>query len=295
MAVPVQVMGGSSEMLAYGQFGQTERSILEEAARASQVLLHTTDSSSEASAWLDTHEASAILLGTGHQPENLAMGTRAQSRHRQLPILALTREPGDLDFAAAYSWGADDVVAPDKAWPLTQRLRALTRSLRSEQSTARGTALVAEVDQFRRVAIARALFNAGYDVRFALTPEDAQAFVREAQVTLVVLCTELCEDPVQFIHAALHAGSQAKFIVSAEPRRHNGLSQGLARESQARLTDASAPPENVVFLANELEAGALPNKRASPRIPDRSWPLRMAGRCRDGTGDAPPQRCCWAW
>lgn len=259
-------MKQTARMLAYGQFAPAEQASLREAAGASAVRLFTTASSEEAVQWLDAHEVAAVLLGEGDGQAGLALGTRAQSRHRQLPILALARKPSDLEFAGAYSWGADDVVAPDRTWPLTTRLRALTNAQSSELPRDRGTAIIAELDQSRRIATARALFNTGYDVRFAVTSEDARSFALEEGISLVVLCTELCPDPKALIREALQAGSSAKFIVSSEPRRHNELSQSLARTKQARVTDASAPPENVVFLSNELAAGPMPNKRASPRI-----------------------------
>jgi hypothetical protein len=253
-------------MLAYGHFDAKEQSSLTEAARAAAVDLFTTSSPQEAHQWLDAHEASAILLGEGDGQQGVALQTRAQTKHRQLPIVALAREPSDLEFAEAYSWGADDVVSPGRSWSLTQRLRALTRATRGEDPLPRGAAVIAEVDKARRVATARALFNTGYDVRFAVTKEDAQSFSLQPQVTLVVMCTELCDDPSALISAAMRAGSAAKFIISSEPRRHSELSIALARNQLVRVTDASAPPENVVFLANELSAGPMADKRAAPRI-----------------------------
>ncbi len=271
----------ATEMLAYGSFEPNEQSTLAEAAEASAVNLYTTASSQDAARWLDAHEVGALLLGDGEGQEGLALETRAQSKHRQLPILALSRKPSDLEFAGAYSWGADDVVSPNQPWPLTLRLRALARAERGEEPTPRGTAVIAELDKSRRVATARALFNAGYDVRFAVTTEDAHAFSLEEAVTLVVVCTELCPDPMLLIDAAVAAGSVAKFIVSAEPRRHSELSISLARNLLARVTDASDPPENVVFLANELSSGMMTNnKRASPRILHGTT-VRFRGEGRD--------------
>lgn len=256
----------STEMLAYGAFQANEQVNLTEAAQAAQVHLFTTSSTQEATEWLDAHEASALLLGEGEGQESLALTTRAQVKHRQLPILALARTHSDLVFAHAYSWGADDVVSPAESWPLTLRLRALSRAQRGEDPLPRGRAVVAELDKSRRVATARALFNAGYEVHFAVTKEDAKAFALEATVSLVVVCTELCDDPEALIAAAISAGSPAKFIISVEPKRRSELSQALARNTATRITDASDPPENVVFLANELSSGLVSDKRASPRI-----------------------------
>lgn len=254
-------------MIAFGAFETSERRSLSEAAAASSVELHTIETSSDAADWLSENDAKALLLsGTGPDPMNLALSTRAQKRHRQLPILALAREPSDLEFTAAFSWGADDVVAPNRSWSVTTRLRAISRELDVSEAPPRGTAVIAEVEQSRRVAMARVLFNGGYDVRFAVTREDTETFALEPTVSLVVLCTELCEAPSDLIDHALRVGSGANFVISAEPRRYIELSKALGGSSHARVTDASAPPENVLFLANELVAGSLANKRQAVRI-----------------------------
>lgn len=278
-------MTSAAEMLAFGQFETHEQATLDEAAHASAIDLYSTSSAQEAMQWLEQHEASAILLAQGQDGENLALNTRAQGRHRALPILSLAHEPSDLIFVGAYSWGADDVVSPDSSWPLARRLRALTQASSGQQPAPRGTAVVGELDQYRRVATARALFNVGYDVRFALTEEDLQAFSLEPKVSLVVLSTELCGCAAALIDETRSNGSIAQFIVSAEPRKHNELSKQLFRKNDVRLTDSSAPPENVVFLANELAAGTLPDKRASPRIlHGTTVRFRGEGRERDELG-----------
>ncbi len=254
-------------MLAFGEFEKDARSCLSVAALESAVELHTLSSSSQASAWLSENEASALLLnGTGDEPAQVALGARAQHKNRTLPILALTNDVGDLDFAHAFSWGADDVVAPSSSRSLTTRLRAVSKVPALTEVPPRGTAVIAEIDQQRRVAMARVLGNAGYEVRFALTCEDLERFALERNVALVVSCTEICPDPERLIAAAHSSGSGAAFVISAEPKRYAELSRRFTGGSDARVTDASAPPENVLFLANELAAGPLPNKRSAVRI-----------------------------
>lgn len=254
-------------MLALGEFERSARSCLSAAAEESAVELHTLASSSQATEWLNEHEASALLIsGSGDEPAQFALGARAQQRNRTLPILALTADLGDLDFAHAFSWGADDVVTPSRARSLTTRLRAVAKTFSSSEVPPRGTAVIAEVEQQRRVATARVLFNAGYDVRFALTTEDAERFALEEHVSLVVLCTELCPEPKTLIEHAVASGSGATFVIAAEPKRYSDLSKDFSASAEARVTDASAPPENVLFLANELAAGPLPNKRTAVRV-----------------------------
>lgn len=254
-------------MLAYGDFATHEHTTLREAAVSSAIELHTTDSSEAASAWLDENDPCAILLGTAStSAQSLAIGTRAQKRHRKTPILALAREPSDLEFTGAFSWGADDVVAPDRVWSLTARLRALARVRKYSDLPPRGIAVVGELDQGRRVATARVLAIAGFDVLFAITPEDLRRYAGEPGVTLVEVCTELCPEPEALIEEAGAQGHAINFVVSAEPKRHADIAAHYDRAPHVRITDASSPPENVVFLANELAAGPIADKRASPRI-----------------------------
>lgn len=253
-------------LLAYGDFELLERTSLQDAATASAIELHTVSSSEDAVRWLDGNDPCAILLGgSGEGPLALAIGTRAQKRHRQLPILALANDPSDLEFTGAFSWGADDVVAPNRLWSLTTRLRALSRVRQFSNLPPRGTAVVAEIDQARRVAMARVLANAGFQVRFAVTAIDLRLFSLEEGVTLVVLCTELCPDPEKLIDTTTKAGAHQHFVISAEPKRFGELNRRMGMRHDSRVTDASAPPENVIFMANELAAGPVLDKRTSAR------------------------------
>ena len=259
-------MSDSAELLAFGDFAVDEQVSLQEAAAASSITLHTARTPADASSWLDEHSPCALLLGgTGGEPLAFALGTRAQARHRKLPILALTREPSDLEFTGAFSWGADDVVAPHRSWSLTTRLRAVSRKRVFSDLPPRGTALVAEIDQSRRVATARVLSNAGFEVRFAVTPKDARDFALEKEMTLVVACTELIPEPRSLIEESRLKDTHVHFIISSEPKRFGELTRDIGGRSDTRVTDASAPPENVVFLANELAAGTLADKRTSVR------------------------------
>jgi hypothetical protein len=91
-------------------------------------------------------------------------------------MLALARSVSDLAFNDAFSWGADDVLPFGEIRPLLTRLRNLPREAAEPPKTGRGSALIAEADRTRRTVVARVLRNAGYDVTFAVTSEDAASF-----------------------------------------------------------------------------------------------------------------------
>jgi DNA-binding response OmpR family regulator len=99
----------SREMLAFGRFRREERMALSVAAEQAAFTLHAADSPEEAGRWLESHDAMAMLLDT-EASESLAVQTRSSARHARLPMIALSREIGDLCFSDAFSWGADDVL-----------------------------------------------------------------------------------------------------------------------------------------------------------------------------------------
>ncbi|MCH2109004.1 MAG: PilZ domain-containing protein [Polyangiaceae bacterium] len=284
-AVDPPEMNTPAEILVFGQFARKEQACLKEAARASAISIYRAQSAHEAGAWLETHQPKAILLSDGaDDPMGIALGTRAQSRHRALPILALANEPSDLVFTGAFSWGADDVVSPERPSALTQRLRALLSGTPQNQNSVLGTAVVAEPYAPRRIAMARALSNAGYQVLFAVNKEDAMEYSRATAVGVAIVSSNLCDDPEAFIRAAQER-SPTNVIFSTEPRDFDPWYAHLGQHAQARVPDASSPPENVVFLANELLRDSVQNLRQSPRfLYGTSIRFRSAGTEEDEIG-----------
>ena len=133
-------------MLAFGRFRREERLALSVAAEQAAFTLHAAESPEEAGRWLESHDALAMLLDTDAS-ESLAVQTRSSARHARLPIIALSREIGDLCFNDAFSWGADDVLPLTSTRPLLTRLRTLPRETGALPASARGTALIAETRQ----------------------------------------------------------------------------------------------------------------------------------------------------
>src|SRR5450432_1881215 len=196
------------EMLAFGRFRREERMALSVAAEQAAFTLHAAESHEEAGRWLESHDAMAMLLDT-EASESLAVQTRSSARHARLPMIALSRDIGDLCFNDAFSWGADDVLPLASTRPLLTRLRTLPRATPSLPTTGRGTALVAETDQTRRTVVGRVLRNAGYSVTFAVTHEDAVTFAQQDDIVLAVLNADLTDDYKAMIAAARGAGSKA--------------------------------------------------------------------------------------
>jgi DNA-binding response OmpR family regulator len=271
------------EMLAFGRFRREERMALSVAAEQAAFTLHAAESPEEAGRWLESHEAMAMLLDT-EASESLAVQTRSSARHARLPMIALSRDIGDLCFNDAFSWGADDVLPMNSTRPLLTRLRTLPREAGALPASARGTALIAESDKTRRTVVGRVLRNAGYAVTFAVTKEDAARFALQEDVALAVLNAELADDYPATIGAAREAGSKANFVVCTHPRDLKTVRAALDGHTGVGVIDAFAPPENVLFASNEIKGGAVNNRR-SPRILfGTTVAFRGAGREKDDYG-----------
>jgi DNA-binding response OmpR family regulator len=270
-------------ILLFGEFRREDLAGIEEAAAEAACFLTRADSIEQALAWLESHEAHGLLCSSTDS-EQLAVQTRARARLSKLPVLSLSNSLTDLDFASAFSWGADDVVPLGVLRPLIARLRALPKEAPTPPTEKRGTALVAEADQTRRTTVARVLRNAGFAVRFAVSAGDAQGFAADPSLTLVVTSKELFPHAPSTIEAARAAGSKASFIVCSAPRDLKSDRAGVAGLTGVTVTDSFTAPENVLFVANELTGGRT-NGRASPRVPyGTRVAFRSAGREVDDHG-----------
>ncbi len=273
----------SRALLALGRFRREERAALASAAEQAAFELHAVDSSDEASDWLSSHDAHAALLESEHS-ESLAVEARSSARHVRLPMLALSRNVSDLAFNDAFSWGADDVLPFGEVRPLLTRLRSLPREAAEPPKTGRGSALIAETDRTRRTVVARVLRNAGYDVTFAVTSDDAATFSERPDLSLAVVNAELLPNARPIVERARELGSSANFIVCCAPRDLRSARDSLQDLSGVAAVDGFAAPENVLFASNELGAGSVNNRKSPRLLYGTTVAFRGAGRERDDLG-----------
>jgi CheY-like chemotaxis protein len=224
------------------------------------------ESQREALGLLEQGDTHALVIDvTAPDAEIVCLQARAQSRGAQTPIISLSHQLDDLSFAEVFNWGGDDTVQLHSMWPLLSRLRMLPREATPPQSGRRGVAVVADPDQNRRVVRARALHNAGWKIRFALTSADAVGFARDEGTTLVVIEGEL-DGAAQAAAQSAGARPELNHILLCSPRRLVELTRALACHGNVAVMDGFAPPENVVFVANEICRGAINDKRTSRRL-----------------------------
>jgi Tfp pilus assembly protein PilZ len=214
---------------------------------------------------------------------------RAHARLSHVPILGVPRERDDLAFTEMFSWGGDDVIGVTSPHPLARRLRPLiARSTAPAESKAarQGQAIVAGADATWRSVMGRALYNGGFAVRFVTNAEDLVEESLAEGVKLVVATDELPGTGASAaVGAARARGSQAAWIIAASPKRMQIVQGDVAPLARVCVADGFAPPENVLFLANELLGRRDADKRASPRLLyGTTVGFRVAGREHDDVG-----------
>lgn len=132
----------------------------------------------------------------------------------------------------------------------------------------------------------RALYNGGFAVRFVASEPDLIGECPGESVKLVVAAEELAPRGIAAtIGQARERGAKAAWVVVAPPKRMAPVMASLAGVSGVSVADGFAPPENVIFMGNELLARRGIDQRESPRLLyGTTVSFRQAGRDEDELG-----------
>jgi Tfp pilus assembly protein PilZ/ActR/RegA family two-component response regulator len=221
---------------------------------------------------------------------------RSQPRLAQVPMFGVVADRSDLAFAELFAWGGDDLVCIDSPDTLVRRLRPLLAQAASARQAATGAvpgdrsadkhAIIAGAEAPWRIVMGRALYNGGFTIRFATSSEGLAEECAHEWVTVVVAADSLQpEGALAVLAKARELGSNAPWIVVTPPKQMAAAHAAVKTLGRASIADGFAPPENVLFLANELLAARGIDKRASPRmLYGTAVAFRAAGREKDEIG-----------
>lgn len=258
------------------------------AARDAGVELEVAANAEEAATSLEHDPPLAVVVSTGSPfAKAVCLSMRSEARLADVPIIGLARDVSDLSFADMYAWGGDDVVPIAGARGLVPRLRTLPTKMSLHPASFKGGAIVASADSGHRVLVARVLRNAGYDVRFALDAREARAAAADEAVKLVVVDEVPGRDgAVAVVREARAGGLACAWVVVAEPKRLAAVRSEARGIVSMAVTDRFAPPENVIFVANELTrlATAVEARESARLLYGTAVWFRMAGRDEDAIG-----------
>lgn len=251
------------------------------------VLLEMVGDPSQLKGAIERAAPRSVLLGPdlANQGE-VCLAVRSQARWAMIPVLWVRHDLDDLAFGDAFGAGGDDVVSSRNAVGLVRRLRILPEPVGHDETKGRGVALLGDADDTRRVVLARLLRNAGFAVSFAVTTSDVDERVRSETPRLVVVARDLPGgDALASLARWRKEGGTAPWVVATAPKDLREASEALRGVEGAWVWDAYAPPENVLYAANEALRGSFAEQRQSPRLLyGTSVGFRVAGRDRDDEG-----------
>jgi len=227
----------------------------------------------------------AIVLGPDLKDAvNRCLSVRMHAQLSAVPVLWLRSELDDLVFAEAFGVGGDDVATMASPDGILRRLQMLPDV--SGEFPSRGLALVAEAEDQPRIVLARLLRNAGFDVCFAGSIREMSERLESDDLKLVVAALELPDGGSLGVFKKCQAeGKAVPWVIATPPKKLRETSESLKGSAGAWVWDSYAPPENVLYAANEALRGSFAEQRASPRLLfGTTVAFRLAGRDRDEHG-----------
>lgn len=212
-----------------------------------------------------SRKPSALFLSAGWHQDNgisgLIEAIRGDWRLHDVPILAAIGAP-PAEVEDAFRRGCDDVVVHGSE-EFAAKLGAILAA-HSQPKTAREHPLLfVGSGRLHRVLFSKLLQGAGYHVTTAETELEARATVEQKPIALALLDLSAIDgDPRALASLLLSRGAQV-IALTRGGQRHPG-------EPFTHTFDKLSPPEDLLFLLNELLSVEVAQKRQSVR---RLWPV----------------------
>jgi hypothetical protein len=251
-------------VLVVGQrLAERERSVREAVERAStqavfipsfQLLRESLDA-----------ETRCVLADTPAEVREISRVMRSNANLFGVPLIAMTDHVSDRIMLELHAIGADDVIVFHDLGGLTRRLAALA-SFDPHARTAlfQGSCLLAHADPHRRQLFGRVLRQAGFDVSFAATMQEALQVAERSPPKVLVVSNSLPPEGGRraLTQLAEHWVGDMPAVLLASGRQSGSISpHGWTTVPE------EAPPDDLLFVVNELlRPRELLESRASRRM-----------------------------
>jgi hypothetical protein len=211
---------------------------------------------------------------------------RGNVRYAATPLLGITDERTDVAFSTFYDRGGDDILSGRSLRALVGRLRPLIEQGRAPaQARTPGFVVVATSDLRWRNVVVRTLSNVGIETRIVGNGPDAVQAASRTALFVVASDDLLPEGAATALAQARERGSSVPWLIAAPHRRASALRALLSAHTKAIVIDVFAPPDNLLFTANELRRPPLDDQRASVRVLfGTNVAFRIAGGPADDVG-----------
>ncbi|MDP9002221.1 MAG: PilZ domain-containing protein [Myxococcota bacterium] len=210
---------------------------------------------------------------------------RGNVRYSATPLIGITDERTDLAFGSFYDRGGDDLISGRSLRAAVSRLRPLIERAPAPARPRSGFAVVATSDLRWRNVVARTLSNVGIESRIVGNCPDAADAACEPALFVVASDDLLPGGATTALAQARARGSTIPWLISAPARRAGALRASLPAHGGVTVVDVFAPPDNLLFTANELRRPQLIDQRASARVLfGTAVAFRIAGAAEDDLG-----------
>jgi DNA-binding response OmpR family regulator len=258
-------MARSSTLLALVRPSDHRRAALRAEAEAAACEIRFADTLQAAVLGLAARHPAAVIVDLEcPECETLCQSVRSKRREVDIAVFGVTDRLTDQAFDTALRLGADDVVAFHAEGALSARVVSLPGNP-SVPPPLRGDALVAVTDRTHAPQIGRVLTNAGYEVEFASDLASLSEVTRLKRTRLAVADGSL-GDPCRIIQQARNAGSRATWVLVAPPAEAAHLEDQVRGLERVAVVSATDPPENILFVSNEVAAARRREFRIEPRL-----------------------------
>jgi hypothetical protein len=271
----------------YGPLREAEARAVRGAASTLGLEVSTFDSPMALAEALDRRIPVAVLVVAGCDGCVEVMAhLRGQVRFAGVAVLALSEERRDRVFAEVYTQGGDDVVDGRSLRGLVTRLRPLAeRSDTDAPAPQRGCVVVAATDANWRAVVGRMVANAGLLPMFVNNAQDAFDAASAADTRFVIARDDLPPDgALAAVDRCRRQAVAVPWVLVAPAKRATALRTSLTHTLVA-VVDALAPPDHLLFIANDLGRSQLAERRSTPRLLFRGTVgFRPAGHTDDEVG-----------
>jgi CheY-like chemotaxis protein/Tfp pilus assembly protein PilZ len=226
----------------------------------------------------------AVLLPLESAPEEWTL-LRSSPDLAATPLLGLVDEASELAFADTFARGGEDLLILGESDDTLAKLRAVPPAQPPPETRARSVLVVGQRPGWRG-EMARRLRNAGVGVRFAQSSEEALEFCHGGSTTLVLVdAMENLDEGKLLIERLRQRGHEVPVLLSVAPAelgKGSALLQGIPGVA---VHDAFGLADALLFVVNEMTAGAVRERRLAPRMLFGTcvW-LRQAGGEQDRIG-----------
>lgn len=246
------------------RLGSRERGIRDAIERAADdaVFLPSVSAISEATA---SSTPRCVVADSLSEIRDINRVLRGNAACFGVPLIVMSDQVSDRVMLEQHSLGADDVVGMHELGGLTRRLAALaTFDPSARTALFQGSCLLAHPDMYRRQVFGRVLRQAGFDVSFAASADEALGVAERSPPKVLVVSDTLPPGGGRRALARLSedwVGPMPAVLLTT------GRQSGSLSHHNWPIVPEDAPPDDLLFVVNELlRPRELLESRASRRL-----------------------------